>query len=129
MSPPQCTKMLSLLTNEWENSRICRVTLSSMSVKTNPNFSSSAITCWKRTMDLRKFVLSVKPLEGVTYLPCKKHIEDNMKAKMPSYQLDASEKKIILEDVFGSKIPPKRGLVDCNTTDEFETMMAEVTGK
>ena len=30
---------------------------------------------------------------------------------------------------FGSKIPPKRGLVDCNTTDEFETVMAEVTGK
>lgn len=71
----------------------------------------------------------LKPLEGVTYLPRKKHTEDNMKAKMPSYQLDASEKKIILEDVFGSKIPPKRGLVDCNTTDEFETMMAEVTGK
>ena len=71
----------------------------------------------------------LKPLKGVTYLPCKKHIEDNMKAKMQSLQLDASEKKIILEDVFGSKIPPKRGLVDCNTTDEFETMMAEVTGK
>ena len=52
-----------------------------------------------------------------------------MKAKMQSLKLDASQKKIILEDVFGSKIPPKRGLVDCNTTDEFETMMAEVTGK
>ena len=70
----------------------------------------------------------LKPLKGVTYLPCKKHIEDNMKAKMPSLQLDAPEKKIILEDVFGSKIPPKRGLVDCNTTDEFKTIMAEVTG-
>ena len=54
----------------------------------------------------------LKPLKGVTFLPCKKHIEDNMKAKMHSLQLDASEKKIILEDVFGSKIPPKRGLVD-----------------
>ena len=60
MSLPLRIKMLSLLPNERENSRICRVPLSSMSVKTNPNFSSSALTCWKRTMDLREFVLSVE---------------------------------------------------------------------
>lgn len=52
-----------------------------------------------------------------------------MKAKMQSLQLDGSERNAILEDVFGSKIPPKRGLVDCNSTEEFETMMAQVSGK
>lgn len=71
----------------------------------------------------------LKPLRGVLYLPCKKHIEDNMKAKMQSLQLDGSERNAILEEVFGRKIPPKRGLVDCNSTEEFETMMAQVSGK
>ena len=32
----------------------------------------------------------LKPLKGVTYLPCKKRIEDNIKAKVQSLQLDGS---------------------------------------
>ena len=36
---------------------------------------------------------------------------------------------MILEDVFGSPIPPKRGLVDCSATEEFETTLAEVSRK
>lgn len=39
--------------------------------------------------------------------------------------MDGSTRSMILEDVFGSTIPPKRGLVDCSTTEEFETMLAE----
>ena len=71
----------------------------------------------------------LKPLKGATYLPCKKHIEDNMKTKMQSLQLDGSERSMILEDVFGSTIPPKRGLVDCSTTEEFEITLADVSRK
>ena len=62
-------------------------------------------------------------------MPCKKHIEDNMKTKMQSLQLDGSERSMILEDVFGSTIPPKRGLVDCSTTEEFEITLADVSRK
>ena len=69
----------------------------------------------------------LKPLKGVSYLPCKKHIEDNMKAKMQSLQLNVTEKNMILENVFGTNIPTKRGLVDCNSREEFEATMAEVS--
>lgn len=34
----------------------------------------------------------LKPLKGVTYLPCKKHLQENMKAKMQSLQLSGTEK-------------------------------------
>ena len=36
---------------------------------------------------------------------------------------------MILEDVFGSTIPPKSGLVDCSTTEEFEITLADVSRK
>ena len=48
---------------------------------------------------------------------------------MQSLQLDGSKRSMILEDVLGSTIPPKRGLVDCSKTEEFETMLAEVSRK
>lgn len=58
-------------------------------------------------------------------MPCKKHIEDNMKTKMQSLQLDGSERSMILEDVFGCTTPPKRGLVDCSATEKLETTLAD----
>lgn len=62
-------------------------------------------------------------------MPCKKHIEDNMKTKMQSLQLDGSERSMILEDVFGCTTPPKRGLVDCSATEKLETTLADVSRK
>lgn len=69
----------------------------------------------------------LKPLKGVSYLPCKKHIEDNMKAKMKSLQLDGCHTSMILEDVFGST--ERKGLVDCKTSEEFEAMLSDASGK
>ena len=42
----------------------------------------------------------LKPLKGATYLPCKKHIEDNMKTKMQSLQLNGglSKKPLLRHD-------------------------------
>lgn len=69
-------------------------------LKTNYGFEKVRFVGGDHDKGQKEFL---KPLKGVTYLPCKKHIEDNIKAKMQSLQLDASEKKITLEDVFGSK--------------------------
>ncbi|KAK2554876.1 hypothetical protein P5673_023542 [Acropora cervicornis] len=70
----------------------------------------------------------LKPLKGVTYLPCKKHLQENMKAKMQSLQLSGTEKNTIMEHVFGNELAQRKGLVDCDSAEEFEGMMAEVSG-
>lgn len=40
----------------------------------------------------------LKPLKGLSYLLCKKHLEEYMKAKMQSLQLHGSERNVILKN-------------------------------
>ena len=47
---------------------------------------------------------------------------------MQSLQLSGTEKNTIMEHVFGNKLAQKKGLVDCDSAEEFEGMMAEVSG-
>ena len=47
---------------------------------------------------------------------------------MQSLQLSGTEKNKIMEHVFGNELAQKKGLVDCHSAEEFEGMMAEVSG-
>ena len=47
---------------------------------------------------------------------------------MQSLQLSGTEKNTIMEHVFGNELAQKKGLVECDSAEEFEGMMAEVSG-
>lgn len=46
----------------------------------------------------------LKPLKGILYLPYKKHLRENMNAKMQNLQLSGMDKNAIMEHVFGNDL-------------------------
>ena len=62
----------------------------------------------------------LKPLKGAKFLPCKKHLEDDMKCKMSTLGIELVEQRSILKDVFGSVEDGEKGLVDSGNSVEFD---------
>ena len=54
----------------------------------------------------------LKPLKGAQFLPCKKHLEDDMKRPMCTLGIELREQRNILKDVFQSVEDGGKGLVD-----------------
>lgn len=51
------------------------------------------------------------PLKGATFLPCRKHVQDDVARKLTELEL-SSLKAAILADIFGSETRKEKSLVD-----------------
>ena len=70
----------------------------------------------------------LKLLKGCTFLPCKKHVEDDIARKIADLGL-TSIKFDILQDIFGDECKKERGIIDSETTDEFLAKVESVSNK
>ena len=68
------------------------------------------------------------PLKGCTFLPCKKHVEDDITRKIADLGL-TSIKNEILEDIFGNEVKKEKGIIDSESTDEFMAKVESVSSK
>jgi len=69
----------------------------------------------------------LKPLKGCTFLPCKKHVEDDITRKIADLGLN-SIKCELLQDVFGDERKKERGIIDIDT-EEFLAKVESVSSK
>ena len=70
----------------------------------------------------------LKPLKGCTFLPCKKHVKDDITRKIADLGL-TSIKCELLQDVFGDEWKKERGIIDSETTEEFLAKVESVSSK
>ena len=70
----------------------------------------------------------LKPLKGCTFLPCKKHVEDDITRKIADLGL-TSIKYELLRDIFGDERKKERGIIDSETTEEFLAKVESVSNK
>lgn len=70
----------------------------------------------------------LKPLKGCTFLPCKKHVEDDITRKIADLGLSAVRKEI-LEDIFGSDSKLEKGIIDSESGEEFLAKVESVSAK
>lgn len=70
----------------------------------------------------------LSPFRGCTFLPCKKHIEDDIIRKLTD--LGLNEMKLeVLKDIFGSDKEKEKGIVDSSCEDEFVAKVNSVAEK
>jgi len=62
----------------------------------------------------------LSPLRGCTFLPCKKHVEDDVSRKLANLGLN-DVKMEVLKNIFGSDREREEGIVDNISGDEFVT--------
>ena len=67
----------------------------------------------------------LKPLKGCTFLPCKKHVEDDISRKIADLGLP-SIKREILDDIFGSEQKKEKGIIDSESAEEFMVKVESV---
>ena len=70
----------------------------------------------------------LKPLKGCTFLPCKKHVEDDISRKIADLGLNAIKAEI-LEDIFGCDKKMEKGIIDSERTEEFIAKVESVCTK
>jgi hypothetical protein len=70
----------------------------------------------------------IKPLKHCTFLPCKKHVEDNISQKLMSLGL-SEIKNEVMKDIFGNEKNKEKGIVDSTSDDEFLAKVISVTDK
>ena len=70
----------------------------------------------------------LKPLKGCTFLPCKKHLEDDITRKIADLGLSAVQKEI-LEDIFGSDTKLEKGIIDSESGEDFLAKVESVSAK
>ena len=58
------------------------------------------------------------PLKGATFLPCTKHVQDDVARKLTELEL-SSLKAAILADIFGSEARKEKGLEDSYSKNDF----------
>ena len=68
------------------------------------------------------------PLKRSTFLPCKKHVEDDIARKLVDLGMK-DEKTEILADIFGCEKTHQKGLIDSTSEDEFLAKVRSVTEK
>ena len=67
-------------------------------------------------------------LKGCTFLPCKKHLEDDITRKIADLGLSAVRKEG-LEDIFGSDSKLEKGIIDSESGEEFLAKVESVSTK
>ena len=70
----------------------------------------------------------LSPLRGCTFLPCKKHVEDDITRKLANLGLN-DMKMEVLKDIFGSEKEREKGIVDSISEDEFVAKVLSVADK
>ena len=70
----------------------------------------------------------LKPLKGCTFLPCKKHVEDDIVRKIADLGL-TSVRKEILEDIFGNDFNKEKGIIDSESPEEFVAKVESISSK
>lgn len=66
---------------------------------------------------------SLSPLRGCTFLPCKKHVEDDIIQKVPDMKME------VLKNIFGSDKDKEKGIVDSTDEDKFVAKVSSVADK
>ena len=59
------------------------------------------------------------------FLPCTKHVRDNVNSKLASLQLTEGLKREIMKDIFGDDKRIEKGLIDSNSPEEFDCKLLE----
>ncbi|XP_031553337.1 uncharacterized protein LOC116290448 [Actinia tenebrosa] len=70
----------------------------------------------------------ISPLKGCTFLPCKKHVVDDITRKVNELGLNKACNEI-LKDIFGCERNKEKGIVDTTSDDEFLAKAMSVTDK
>ena len=68
------------------------------------------------------------PLKRCTFLPCKKHVADDIARKLVELEMK-DEKEEILTDIFGCEKTRQKGLIDSTSADEYLAKVLSVTEK
>ena len=58
-------------------------------------------------------------------MPCTKHVQDNVNAKLTSLQLTEGVKQEISKDIFGDDKRMEKGLIDSDSPEEFDCKLLE----
>lgn len=59
------------------------------------------------------------------FLPCTKHVQDNVKTKLAILQLSEGLEREIMKDIFGDEKRMERGLIDSKSPEEFDCKLLE----
>ena len=70
----------------------------------------------------------MKPLKRSIFLPCKKHVEDDISRKLTDLG-NGAMKDEVLKDIFGNDKNKEKGIVDSMSQDEFLAKVIAVTEK
>lgn len=70
----------------------------------------------------------LRPLKSSIFLPCEKHVEDDISRKMSDFGKSAMKNEV-LRDIFGDERNKEKGLVDSTSRDEFLAKGIAVTDK
>ena len=70
----------------------------------------------------------LSPLRGCTFLPCKKHVEDDITRKLNDLGLNGMKMEV-LKDIFGSDKDQEKGIVDSTCEDEFVAKVINAADK
>lgn len=65
----------------------------------------------------------------VNFLSCKRHVEDNIKRKMALININDETKSDILADIFGKRRTKEKGLIDCESNEEFDAKLLSLMDK
>ena len=71
---------------------------------------------------------SLSPLRGCTFLPYKKHIEDDIIRNLSDMGLN-DMKMEVSKDIFGSDKDKEKGIVDSTDEDEFVAKVSSMADK
>ena len=70
----------------------------------------------------------LSPLRGCTFLPCKKHVQDDIIRKLSDMGLN-DMKMEVLKDIFGSDKDKDKSIVDSTEEDEFVAKVSSRAGQ
>ena len=70
----------------------------------------------------------LKPLKGCTFLPCEKHVGDDITKEIGDLGLSAVQKEI-LEDIFGGDSKLEKGIINSESGEEFLVKVESVSAK
>lgn len=94
-------------------------------LEVNQGFEEIAFVGGDRDQAQKGFL---RPLKRSIFLPCKKHVEDNISRKLSNLG-NSAMKNEVLRDIFGDERNKEKGIVDSTSRDEFLAKVIAVTEK
>ena len=94
-------------------------------LEVNQGFEEIAFVGGDRDQAQKGFL---KPLKRSIFLPCKKHVEDDISRKLSDLGKSAMKNEV-LRDIFGDEKNKEKGIVDSSSRDEFFAKVIAVTDK